>query len=155
MPEQPASGAAPRLGTVLAFDFGARRIGVAVGETLLGQAHPLTVIDAVERDLRFAAIARLIEEWQPQQLVVGLPAHLDPDNHTPHAVAARCTRFANQLRGRFGLPVALADERLSSYEAEQRLRESGHHGRQARPHLDAMAAQVILQSYFDAHPTTP
>ncbi|MFC5302216.1 Holliday junction resolvase RuvX [Azospira restricta] len=142
-------------GTVLAFDFGEKRIGVAVGETTLRQAHPLTVIHAHANAERFAAIAALIAEWQPARLVVGLPGTVDG---APHALAARCTRFANQLHGRFGLPVAFADERLTSVEAETRLRESGHDAKRAKAHLDAVAAQLILQTYFDtehhAHATT-
>lgn len=134
-------------GTVLAFDFGQKRIGVAVGEAELAQAHPLTTIHGEGNHERFAAIAALIDEWQPLRLVVGLPLALDG---TPHAMTARCTRFANQLRGRFNLPVDYAEERLSSVEAEERLRENGHTGKSAKEHLDAMAAQIILQCFFES-----
>ncbi len=137
------------MGTVLAFDFGEKRIGVATGETLLGQAHPLTVIRAESNDDRFAAIGKLVAEWQPQQLVVGLPTHADG---TPHAMTARCQRFAERLQRRFHLPVALADERLTSLDAEARLRETGRNARTAKPVLDAVAAQLILQTWFDTHP---
>ena len=137
-------------GTVLAFDFGEKRIGVAVGERELAQAPPLTTIRSEANAARFAVIAALIAEWQPVSLVVGLPLALDG---TPHAMTARCTRFANQLRGRFGLPVDYAEERLSSVEAEERLRESGHDARSAREHVDALAAQLILQGYFERHST--
>ena len=135
-------------GTVLAFDFGEKRIGVAVGEWALGQAHPLTTIRGEANAERFAAIAALIAEWRPVSLVVGLPVALDG---TAHAMSARCTRFANQLRGRFGLPVDYAEERLTSVEAEEKLRENGRRGRSAKEHIDAMAAQIILQCYFE-HP---
>ena len=137
-------------GTVLAFDFGEKRIGVAVGERELAQAHPLTTIRSEANAARFAVIAALIAEWKAVSLVVGLPLALDG---TPHAMTARCTRFANQLRGRFGLPVDYAEERLSSVEAEERLRESGHDARSARAHVDALAAQLILQGYFERHST--
>ena len=133
-------------GTLLAFDFGEKRIGVAVGEWALAQAHPLTTIRSEINTERFAAIAALIAEWKPCRLVVGLPVSLDG---TPHAMTARCTRFANQLRGRFGLPVDYAEERLSSVEAEERLRESGHNAKSAKEHIDALAAQIILQGYFE------
>ena len=139
--------AAPRRGTVLAFDFGEKRIGVAVGEWELAQAHPLTTIRSEANSDRFAAIGALIGEWQPLSLVVGLPLALDG---SAHAMSARCTRFANQLRGRFGLPVDYAEERLTSVEAEEKLREGGHHGLRAKEHIDAMAAQIILQCYFEA-----
>ena len=139
-------------GTVLAFDFGEKRIGVAVGERLLAQAHPLTTIRGEANAERFAAIAALIDEWQPVCLVVGLPVALDG---AAHAMTARCTRFANQLRGRFGLPVDYAEERLSSVEAEERLREAGHNARGARDHIDAMAAQIILQCHFERPAAVP
>ena len=139
-------------GTVLAFDFGEKRIGVAVGEWTLRQAHPLTVIHGEANADRFAAIAALISEWQPARLVVGLPVSLDG---AAHAMTARATRFANQLRGRFALPVAYADERLSSVEAAERWRESGQHAKNSKSAkgkkipLDALAAQIILEGYFE------
>lgn len=133
-------------GTVLGFDFGEGRIGVAVGECALGQAHPLTTIRSEKNVDRFEAIAALIDEWQPIGLVVGLPVALDG---TAHAMTARCTRFANQLRGRFGIAVEFAEERLTSVEAEEKLRETGHNSKSVKEHLDALAAQIILQGYFE------
>ena len=133
-------------GTVLAFDFGVKRIGVAVGEWPLAQAHPLTTIHGEANAERFAAIEALLKEWRPVSLVVGLPVALDG---SAHEMTARSTRFANQLRGRFGFPVDYAEERLSSVEAEERLRASGHSTRSAREHVDAMAAQIILQCFFE------
>ncbi|WP_153109584.1 Holliday junction resolvase RuvX [Propionivibrio limicola] len=135
-----------RQGTVLAFDFGVKRIGVAVGEWALCQAHALTTIRSEANAERFSRIGALIDEWKPVCLVVGRPVALDG---TPHEMTARCTRFANQLRGRFGLPVEYADERLSSAEAEERLRETGHTAKSAKEHLDALAAQIILQGFFE------
>jgi len=146
MPDPANVPARPQRGTVLAFDFGEKRIGVAVGEHELGQAHPLTTIRSEGNAERFAAIAALIGEWQPAFLVVGLPVALDG---TAHAMSARCIRFANQLRGRFGLAVEYAEERLSSVEAEERLRDCGHKAKSAREHLDALAAQIILQCFFE------
>lgn len=133
-------------GTVLAFDFGEKRIGVAVGERSLAQAHPLTTICSEVNVERFAVIAALIKEWQPVSLVVGLPVSLDG---TPHAMTARSTRFANQLRGRFGLLVDYGEERLTSVEAEEKLRGSGHNAKKAREQIDSLAAQIILQCFFD------
>jgi putative Holliday junction resolvase len=140
----PESGARRR-GSLLAFDFGAKRIGVAVGELELGVAHPLATIRGERNDRRFAEIAALIDEWKPVRLIVGLPLALDG---APHAMTARCVRFANQLRGRFGIAVDYADERLSSAEAQEELRECGYDARNAKEHLDAQAARIILQSYF-------
>jgi putative Holliday junction resolvase len=140
--------AMPESKTVLAFDFGEQRIGVAVGESALRHTHPLTTINCERKDERFARIQTLIGEWRPAVLVVGRPVHLDG---TPHAMTARCARFANQLRGRFGIPVTEVDERLTSVDAASRLGESGLSARDARGHIDAVAAQIILQGYFDAH----
>ena len=140
-------------GTVLAFDFGEKRIGVATGETLLGSAHPLTVIRAESNDDRFAAIGKLIAEWQPVQLVVGLPTHADG---TPHETTRLAQKFAERLQRRYHLPVAFADERLTSVDAAARLRETGRDSRSARPLLDAVAAQLILQTWFESpHHVTP
>ena len=133
-------------GTYLGFDFGEVRIGVAVGERLVALAHPLETLATPNNDERFARIATLLHDWQPEGLVVGLPTHADG---TPHEMTRLARRFAQRLHGRFGLPVAYAEERLSSVEAEERLRASGHNARTARAHIDALAAQIILQSYFD------
>jgi putative Holliday junction resolvase len=120
-------------GVALAFDFGMRRIGVAIGNGVTREARPLRTIEA-EGKARWPAIAALLAEWQPQQLVVGVPRH--PDG-TPHAMTARCERFANQLEGRYRLPVARVDERYSSAAAGP------------GEGVDARAAAVILQQWFD------
>ena len=132
--------------TLLAFDFVERRIGVAVGNTVICIAHPLQTIDTESNDERFIAIGTLIADSQPAQLVVGLPSHMDG---TEHELSRLCRKFANRLHGRFNLPVALVDERLSSAEASQSLKEAGIGGRKQKPLLDQVAAQLILQSYLD------
>ncbi len=129
----------------MAFDFGEQRIGIAIGETLLGEARALTTVAEAANERRFAAIGKLIEEWQPTRLVVGLPHQ--PDDRE-HPFAARCERFAHQLNGRFGLPVDLADERYSSCVAETRL--TGDKLKN-KLRLDAEAAAVILQAWLDQH----
>ncbi len=133
-------------GTLLAFDFGTRRIGIAKGSSLLGNAAPLTTIDAEKNETRFARIAELIAEWQPACLVVGLPCN---DDGTPHEMTALSRRFANRLKGRFNLPVMLVDERYTSAAASSALDELGIHGRKQKAVLDQYAAQQILQAYFD------
>ena len=140
-------------GTILAFDFGEKRIGVATGETLLRTAHPLAVIHAESNDDRFAAIGKLVAEWQPVQLVVGLPSHVDG---TPHDRTRLALKFAERLERRFKLPVGFADERLTSLDAESRLRATGRNSKSAKPLLDAVAAQLILQTWFESpHHVTP
>lgn len=137
------------MASLMGFDFGLARIGVAVGETESGLAQPLTTIHGEANAHRFAEIGKLIAEWTPQQLVVGLPTSLTGEETD---MTARCRRFANQLNGRFGLPVALFDERLSSAEADAMLRELKMGWRERKQHLDALAAQRILQSYLDRGP---
>ena len=138
-------------GSVLAFDFGLKRIGVAVGDWENRLAHPLETISGEGNEARFGRIAALIDEWRPTQLVCGLPFSMDG---TEHDLTRRARRFANQLNGRFGLPVALVDERLTSFDADLRLREAGVKGSARKGLDDAVAAQQILQDYFDhAHAT--
>lgn len=132
-------------GTVLGFDFGLKRIGVAVGTLELRLAHPLETIGGEANDVRFARIGTLIEEWQPALAVVGIP-HRDDGTHE---FAPTCLRFAQRLQGRFGLKVALVDESYSSAAASSTLNESGIRGRQQKPVLDQVAAQHILQHFFD------
>ena len=134
-------------GTVLAFDFGERRIGIAVGEHLISSANPLTTIDSESNEVRFAAITELIHEWQPKLLVVGLPLSLDGSDND---VTQLCKKFARRLNGRFNLPVILVDERYSSAEASQLLNQTGIKGRAQKAMLDQVAAQTILRSYFDS-----
>lgn len=143
-PDKPQS---PLRGTLLAFDFGLARTGVAVGELETGRANPLVTIAAESATARFAAIEKLLAEWQPVALVVGVPVHLDG---TPNDMTQRCRRFANQLRGRYRLPVTECDERLSSAAADESLKAAGQtHWRTRRNTLDAVAAQLILQHYLD------
>ncbi|MFB1028868.1 MAG: Holliday junction resolvase RuvX [Thauera sp.] len=137
----------PARGSVLGFDFGLARIGVASGELETGLASALTTLHAEANDERFAAIARLIGEWQPVALVVGIPTHLDGREHE---LTARCRRFANQLHGRHALPVFTVDERLSSVAAEAELAEAGRKGwRERKAVLDAAAARILLQPFLD------
>lgn len=124
--------------TLLAFDYGEKRIGVAIGNTLIRSARALTTVANRNRDYRFAALGELIGQWQPDALVVGLPVH--PDG-APHAMTQQARRFGNQLNGRFNLPVAWVDERYSSVAAQ------GAGARGAA--VDAEAARIILQQYFD------
>ncbi len=126
------------MSTILAFDFGLKRIGVAVGNSILRHAQPLTIITAATNEAKFAAIADLVAQWEPDIAVVGLPLH--PDG-AEHEMTVRCRRFANQLHGRFGLATALVDERYSSAVLSQ----------QRGQFIDDAAAAIILQQYFDDH----
>jgi putative holliday junction resolvase len=131
--------------TVLAFDFGLRQIGVAVGNTLLGTTRPLTVLKAREGIPDWPAIEALIREWQPDLLVVGEPLNMDG---SPSALSARAEKFAKRLHGRLGLPVEMTDERLSSFEAKQQSRARGHGGDYRKEPVDSYAAELILQTWL-------
>jgi putative Holliday junction resolvase len=136
----------PLAGTALAFDFGEKRIGVAVGNLALGLAHPLTTIKNENKEKCFTSIAHLICDWQPVLLVVGLPVYADG---TEHELTRQSRRFARRLEGRFGIPVVLVDERYTSISADIALREARVKGRKQKHLLDQVAAQLILQSYFE------
>jgi len=122
--------------TVLAFDFGLKRIGIAVGEPELRTAHPLGAVT------RFEEVASLVAEWKPGHLVVGLPVSLAGE---PHAMTRRAEEFARRLERRFKLPVTRVDERYSSTEASSRLRGT----RAGKGEIDSVAAQLLLEQYFD------
>ena len=139
--------AGERGGTVLAFDFGTQRIGVALGDLALGIAHPLVTINDAVTSRRFEVIAGLITQWQPVLLLVGLPVHADG---TGHELTRLSRRFAHRLAGRFGIRAILVDERYTSDVASAVLNEAGVRGRKQKPVLDQVAAQQILQSYFDS-----
>lgn len=126
--------------TVLGFDFGEKRIGVAVGHTLTGKAGALKCLHPRAKRPDWLAISQLIESWQPEALIVGTPMNLDGSEHP---FAGRVARFCRQLHGRFGLPVHTIDETLSSVEAK-------HHPQAVKQHgLDAVAAQLILESWLN------
>ena len=145
MPETRMSGTtspepvtASRVLSYLSFDFGTKRVGVASGNTLLRQASPLRTV-AAEGDARFAAIGKLVKEWQPDALVVVVPFHPDGAEHDN---TRRARRFARQLHGRYGLPVHEVDERYTTVEALAA----------GAADVDAASAALILDQYFREHP---
>ncbi|HHC71361.1 MAG TPA: Holliday junction resolvase RuvX [Thiotrichales bacterium] len=145
----------PACRTLLGFDFGLRRIGVAVGQELTGTATDLETLPAREGQPDWERVGRLIEQWQPDALVVGVPYHMDGSEH-PLTHAAR--RFARRLHGRFGLPVFELDERLSSWEAEAVVREQracGRRGRSRKGDLDRLAARIILENWLQQEAQPP
>lgn len=130
--------------TLLGFDYGTRRIGVAVGQDLTRSVTPLTTLLNQNDKPDWESIGKLIAEWQPDRLVVGLPLHLDGSVQT---LTEKAQRFGNQLKGRYNLPVEMVDERLTSHEAETELATRG--GKIAKADIDALAAALILQSWLD------
>ncbi len=136
--------------TLLAFDFGHRRIGVAVGQEITGAARPLTTLPARDGQPDWAAVSSLLQHWRPDALVVGLPLHMDgSEQDTTHAAR----RFADRLQGRYHLPVYFADERLSSRAAvalirQQQPQRRGRRRAERDGDVDAVAAQLILETFF-------
>jgi putative Holliday junction resolvase len=131
--------------TALAFDFGTRRIGLAIGNSITGSSQALTPIVADQDDVRFALIAAQIKEWAPDQLVVGLPCH--PDG-AEHAMTVKARRFGNQLHGRFGLPIAWVDERYTSAVLENDLEFKKSQWNKKEGGIDSASARLILEQYF-------
>ena len=127
----------PKALTILSFDYGTRRVGVAVGNSITQSGQALKTIAAPNSDALFQEIESLLKEWQPDQLVVGRPVH--PDG-TPHEMTAKAIRFGNQLHGRFHLPVSWVDERYTSavLEGNSKMQDN----------LDAHSAVLILEQYF-------
>lgn len=146
MPEQPVNPPA----TVLGFDFGTRKIGLATGQSLTGGASPLNALPCPRQSPDWAAIEALIREWQPDALVVGLPLNMDDSESE---LSQRARRFARRLEGRFGKPAWLVDERLSTREARERLGDDYRGG--ADPRVDSMAAALIIETFFRQGGTRP
>ena len=127
--------------TLLGFDYGEKRIGVAVGQTLTGTATPVQTVSQHHQQPDWVTIGRLIDTWQPDRLVVGLPLNMDG---TEQRLTQRARGFARQLAGRYALPVDYADERLSTREAARSLEQR----RSPREGRDALAAKVILEGWM-------
>lgn len=129
---------------ILAFDYGTRYIGVAVGQSITGTASPLAALRARDGVPNWEEIAELIAEWKPQRLVVGLPLNMDG---SPSEMAQRAEKFARRLNGRFQLPVQTWDERLSSFEARGELLARGERDFRTGG-VDSLSASLILESWF-------
>ena len=131
--------------TVIAFDFGLRQIGVAIGNCEMGTTQALTVIKARDGIPDWDEVARIVGEWQPDLAVIGNPLNMDG---SPSELSARAARFARRLEGRMGLAYELCDERLSSFEAKQASRERGHRGDYQKQPIDSYAAELILKTWL-------
>ncbi|GAB3369397.1 Holliday junction resolvase RuvX [Spongiibacter taiwanensis] len=131
--------------SVLAFDFGTRWIGAAVGQSLLGSATSLPSLKAKDGIPDWAELEKLIKEWRPDTLVVGLPLNMDGSESD---ISARARKFGNRLHGRFGLPVEFSDERLSSFEAKGDILEQRHSKAFKQENVDSRSAAIILESWF-------
>lgn len=142
MPDSPTTA---KPFTALAFDYGLKHIGVAVGQSLTGSANPLSPLKATDGVPNWDALAALIREWKPQQLIVGLPLNMDG---SASELSQRAEKFARRLHGRFNLPVQLADERLSSFEARGDIIQRNGSRNFRDQGVDSLAAVIILESWF-------
>lgn len=133
--------------TVLGFDFGSKSIGVAVGQEITGTASPASALKARDGIPDWAQIEKLIEQWQPDLLVVGLPLNMDGSEQQLTLMARK---FGNRLASRFGLPVENQDERLSTTDAKARLFEKGGYKNLSKGKVDNVSAILILESWFEA-----
>ncbi len=133
------------LRTVMAFDFGLRQIGVAMGNCLLGTTAPLPILRAKDGVPEWRTLENMVEEWRPDLLVVGEPLNMDGSDSE---LSVQANKFARRLHGRLGLEVAMVDERLSSFEAKAISRQHGHRGDFKRQPVDSLAAQLILQTWL-------
>jgi len=134
---------------ILGFDYGLSQIGVAIGQELTRSASALTTLKARDGIPNWEQIQQLLDEWQPGLLLVGAPYNMDGSDSE---LLVRAKKFGNRLHGRFGLPVELVDERLTSFEAKQLAREQGHDGNYHKQPVDALAAQLIVESWFNQQP---
>ena len=135
-------------GTLLAFDFGTKSIGVAIGQRITGTARPLSALKAQDGTPDWKLIEKLLKEWQPESVIVGLPLNMDG---TEQPLTARARNFANKVHGRFGVQVTLHDERLSTVEARAGLFERGGFRALDKGSVDSASAVIFLESYFEQH----
>lgn len=141
----------PAIRTIMAFDFGLRQIGVAVGNTLLRTTQSLPIIKARDGVPNWQAVEQVLQEWQPELLLVGDPLNMDGSDSE---LCERARKFARRLHGRFGLPFEMADERLTSFEAKHSSKELGHRGDFKRRPIDSLAAELVLQGWFSTRQET-
>lgn len=136
--------------TVLGFDFGTQKIGAASGQSLTGSGSPLPALRCPQQQIPWQTIEALIQEWQPQTLIVGLPLHMDGSESE---LSAQARRFGRRLNGRYGVPVMMVDERLTTREAREQLGGKAKHG--PDPRVDSLAAALIIESFFSEGGTPP
>ncbi|CDG16859.1 Holliday junction resolvase RuvX [Xenorhabdus doucetiae] len=136
--------------TIIAFDFGTRSIGAAIGQEITGTARALSSFKANEGSPNWELIGKLLKEWQPELVIVGLPLNMDG---TEQPVTAQARKFANRIHGRFGVQVELHDERLTTIEARAHLFDNGGYKALDKGKVDSASAVIILESWFEQHYT--
>lgn len=131
---------------LLAFDFGLARIGVAVGQSITKTASPLETLKAQDGKPNWQLVEALLEQWKPQKVIIGEPLNMDGSDQ---AITQRARKFANQIHGRYGVPIEMFDERLSSAEAREAVFEFGGYKKLKKSQIDSIAAVLILESWFN------
>jgi putative Holliday junction resolvase len=134
--------------SLMGFDFGTRSIGIATGQEVTGTASPLTSLKANEGIPDWVQLEKLLKEWQPDLLIVGLPLNMDG---TEQEMTVRARKFGQRLHGRFGFQVEFKDERLTTTDAKARLFEQGGYKALGKSRVDAVSAQLILESWMESH----
>lgn len=137
--------------TVMGFDFGLRRTGIATGNTLTGSSTPQCTLQSIQNKPDWVSISRLVREWQPQHLVVGQPHCVEDEKHP---LSKALAQFCAELANRYDLPITQVAEELSSHEAEQRLKQARQNGRRKKirkEEVDALAAAIILESWMQLY----
>ena len=136
--------------TILGFDYGGKRIGVAVGQELTATTQSVATVAVINNKPDWPHITRLLDEWKPDLVIVGLPMNMDG---TEHEVSRAARRFGNQINGRYNLPVEMVDERLTSLEAEEIITEQRRSGqrrkRSSKAAVDQIAAELIIKTWFN------
>lgn len=133
--------------TYIAFDYGLKNIGVAQGNDITNTAQELPQMKARDGIPNWDEIEKLLQEWKPNKVIVGLPLNMDG---SPSELSARANKFANRLNGRFGVTIEMMDERLSSFEAKAEASERGHKGNYGKQPIDSIAARLILESWLNS-----
>ncbi|HGJ5890013.1 MAG TPA: Holliday junction resolvase RuvX [Arsenophonus apicola] len=134
--------------TIIAFDFGTLSIGIAIGQEITANARPLTAIKAKDGKPNWLEIEKILQEWQPELAIVGLPLNMDG---TEQPMSNQARKFANRLHGRFGIQVTLHDERLTTIEARAQLFNQGGYRALNKSKIDSISAVIILESWFEQH----
>ncbi|HGJ5855372.1 Holliday junction resolvase RuvX [Arsenophonus nasoniae] len=134
--------------TIIAFDFGTLSIGIAIGQEITATARPLTALKAKDGKPNWLEIEKILQEWQPELAIVGLPLNMDG---TEQPISNQARKFANRLHGRFGIKVTLHDERLTTIEARAQLFNQGGYRALNKSKIDSISAVIILESWFEQH----
>ncbi|WP_096085645.1 Holliday junction resolvase RuvX [Agaribacterium haliotis] len=133
-------------GYVLAFDYGLKNIGVAIGQALSHSARPLQALKARDGVPDWKLVSALLDEWKPSRVLVGLPLNMDG---TDSDMSARARKFGNRLHGRYGVQVSMVDERLSTREAKEIALSQGHRGNYGERPIDSLAASVLIEDWWN------